>query len=305
MGVSVLCDSCEYEFKVSNAHRGKRIRCPSCGDPVVVGTTIDSPGSRRQSSSRESFHLKTIRSQRQSFYARVSLAAGFLTGLAIVAVTAAVILKPASPAKEPPVAPPAPGESETVETPETRRQDDGFEAGPFSESQEAAGDSTGISATAGSDDKEAVAVNLQGVIRDETATARGKEILGSLDRIVVETKVNPQDVRSSFRKLINGLAEDQVDAARLRRVEQGTAVLTIQMLIEEADNRSVFRIDANVSVTDAETGAIDKVWERREDVGRVSKLMLNRGTVPPEMEESVKGFFQVFRKDIASAGRVE
>lgn len=305
MGVSVLCDSCEYEFKVSNAHRGKRIRCPSCGDPVDVGTTIDSPGRRRQSSSRESFHLKTIRSQRQNFYARVSLAAGFLTGLAIVAVTAAVILKPVSPAKEPPVAPAIPGESDTVKTRETRTQDDGFEAGPFSEPRDTAGDPTDTSATGGLDDKEGVAVDLQGVIRDETATARGKEILGNLDRIVVETKVNPQDVRGSFRKLINGLAEDQVDAARLRRVDQGTAVLTIQMLIEEADNRSVFRVDANVSVADAETGAIDKVWERREDIGRVSKLMLSRGTVPPGMEESVDDFFRLLRKDIASARRAQ
>ena len=51
-----------------------------------------SRGIRRHSTSRESFHLQTLRRQRTTFMARVWLGAGIVTGFAIVALTASMIV---------------------------------------------------------------------------------------------------------------------------------------------------------------------------------------------------------------------
>jgi len=218
-----------------------------------------------------------------------------------VAATASVVLKPTD--KPPEVTTETPPVVPDPDPLETEVGGDGFQPGPFADPTESEDGSAGA-AKADQDDSEPDTPDQRGVVRDETASARGKKILGGLDRIVVETEVNPQDVRGAFRTMVNGIAEKQVESARLQNVDKGSAKLNIQMTIKAANNRSIFGLQAAVSVEDTESGAIARVWEREEEeVGRVSKLMLSRGTVPAEVQQGVEDFFRVLRKDIASAGR--
>jgi hypothetical protein len=267
----------------------------------VVGS-VESSSSRRQSSRRESFHLKTLRSQRQTFFARVALGAGFLTGLGIVALTAAMILKPVTSQKKPAEAE-NPEQETVIESGIAQGNvlpDDGVKSGPFSKSPT---ENNGKGTTLEGNPEHDESSDLRGVVRDETGSSLGIAILGGLDRVVVKTEVNPRDARGAFRKLVDSVAKEQADAAGLRCVDRGPAVLKIRMSIEDVDNRSVLTIDSEVTVEDAETGVIDRVWARREAMGRVSKLMLSRGTVPPKMDEQVQDYFRVLRKDVASAAR--
>lgn len=83
MAVSVSCDSCEYKFLVDSEHRGKRIRCPSCGDPVLVGGVAGPPAKAPSSRTARRRH----RVQREAAGgSKLVIGAGIAASLLAVAV---------------------------------------------------------------------------------------------------------------------------------------------------------------------------------------------------------------------------
>lgn len=79
MAVSVSCESCEYHFLVDGEHRGERIRCPSCGDPVYVGglSSRDCTATKTRSASRKR-RLAAQQASRKSSVVVVGVAAGLI-----------------------------------------------------------------------------------------------------------------------------------------------------------------------------------------------------------------------------------
>ena len=89
MTINVVCDSCEYSFNVDSRLDGKRIRCPSCEAPVVVGGRSVRRARLRHSTSRRSLHLR----QNKAFGARAYFIVGFGVGAAIVAISSVSLLQ--------------------------------------------------------------------------------------------------------------------------------------------------------------------------------------------------------------------
>ncbi|MEO2031610.1 MAG: hypothetical protein ABGZ35_05960 [Planctomycetaceae bacterium] len=79
MAVSVSCESCEYHFLIDGEHRGERIRCPSCGDPVYVGglSSRDCTATKTRSASRKR-RLAAQQASRKSSVVVVGVAAGLI-----------------------------------------------------------------------------------------------------------------------------------------------------------------------------------------------------------------------------------
>ena len=84
MAITAHCSSCEYAFDVDAELLGRRICCPSCGDPVLVGASRTARRSSRPSAARRSFQEKTVRARQQRFWAVVWFITGFAAGLTAI-----------------------------------------------------------------------------------------------------------------------------------------------------------------------------------------------------------------------------
>ncbi len=107
MTISVLCRSCEYQFQVEAELRGKRIRCPSCGEPLSVGGVSPAPVRKKTSNRADRRRRTVLRESSQT--SRTMMAAGIAATLITMAIATLIMMNAGS--TEPEVTPPAGQES--------------------------------------------------------------------------------------------------------------------------------------------------------------------------------------------------
>lgn len=91
MPISVNCEACEYKFMVEGEHRGKRIRCPSCGDPILVGGVASKGTPRRKT--RGDVRRQRLAREKSSNLSRTLMAAGIALTLIVMGVVGFVMMQ--------------------------------------------------------------------------------------------------------------------------------------------------------------------------------------------------------------------
>ena len=90
-----VSDSCEYNFLVDVKHRGKRIRCPSCASPVLVGGAADVQQTR---STRKSSLKRRAVSHQTKKNSGLMIGAGIGAALLVASVIGAITMSLSQPA---------------------------------------------------------------------------------------------------------------------------------------------------------------------------------------------------------------
>lgn len=287
MSLTIECEECDYEGKVSPAKAGKTISCPSCSEPIEV----PSGGVRRKSpKSRSKNRAKTDNSS-------VPLIALGGATVLLVGILAMYMIKKAQMEEEF-----GPGilDGNSVVDSEPNTTPPSVDAPAVPSAQTPVKDTAEEPATAVAQQSTATETPGNYILPDINAVDPRMLLLAGLDEVTLDVTSVPEDTRGAVQNAVNANIKSALAKCRLKCSENEDK----PKIMVDLDLRKIGglqKLEMTAELQSEMSGVPVTIWEHHAALVTIDQKALNGSIALPGLDREVGAFFNSLRDKITTA----